>query len=91
MVKTQSEINKIFEPPKFNIPLKYSKLATMILLPIFYLPIFPLGMLFSLVGLIFFYWTQKVIVSDILHSFRNYSSPVTKNQNIDQVIFAESF
>ena len=57
--KTQKELNELYELPPMNIALKYSYIAKTLLMSFLYIPIFPLGLLISLVGLLFGYWLEK--------------------------------
>jgi hypothetical protein len=58
---TQAEASAVFEPPDFDITLAYSHLAILILVPAFFFPIFPLGIIFTLGGIFSMYWIYKVI------------------------------
>ena len=57
--KTQRELNELFELPDMNISYKYSDVCQTILMTFFYIPIFPLGAVFSSIGLIFTFFGQK--------------------------------
>ena len=57
--KTQKELNELYELPPMNIALKYSYIAKTLLMSFLYIPIFPLGLLISFVGLLFGYWLEK--------------------------------
>lgn len=56
---TQRELNDLFELPDMCISYKYSYLAKTLLMTFLYIPIFPLGILISLVGFIFGYLLEK--------------------------------
>ena len=55
---TQGELNKIFQNPSMELSFKYSYLVNSLLTPSFYMSIFPLGPLFSVVGLIICYFFE---------------------------------
>ena len=50
---TQGELNEIFENPGMDICSKYSYISNAILIPLFFMSIFPVGMIFGFVGLLF--------------------------------------
>ena len=56
---TQRELNDLFELPDMSISYKYSYLAKTLLMTFLYIPIFPLGILISLVGFILGYLLEK--------------------------------
>ena len=56
---TQRELNSLYEFPDMKISYKYSYIAKTLLLSFFYLPIFPFGVLISLLGFIFGYFLEK--------------------------------
>ena len=55
---TQGELNKIFENPRMDLCYKYSFLVNILLTSLFYMSIFPLGTVFSLVALILSYFLE---------------------------------
>ena len=55
---TQGELNEMFENPEMDICAKYSYISNAILIPLFYMSIFPLGMLFGFAGLLFTYISE---------------------------------
>ena len=57
--KTQKELNDIYELPSMEIASKYSYIFMTILMTMFYLPIFPLGVPITMLGLIFAYFLEK--------------------------------
>ena len=57
--KTQKELNDLYELPEMDIALKYSYISMVILMTMFYLPIFPLGVPISILGLILLYFCEK--------------------------------
>ena len=56
---SQKELNELYEYPKMNVSAKYSYIAKTILMSFFYIPIFPLGIIISLLGFILGYWLEK--------------------------------
>ena len=56
---TQRELNELYELPSMNISYKYSYLAKTLLMTFLYIPIFPLGIVISLVGFILGYFLEK--------------------------------
>ena len=54
----QRELNKLYQLPDMQISYKYSYVAKTVLLTLFYIPIFPLGIIISLVGFIFAYYLE---------------------------------
>ena len=57
--KTQKELNDIYELPSMEIASKYSYIFMTILMTMFYLPIFPLGVPITILGFIFAYFLEK--------------------------------
>ena len=56
---TQRELNDLYELPSMNISYKYSYLAKTLLMTFLYIPIFPLGIVISLVGFVLGYFLEK--------------------------------
>lgn len=56
---TQRELNYLYELPSMSISYKYSYLAKTLLMTFLYIPIFPLGIVISLVGFILGYLLEK--------------------------------
>ena len=56
---TQRELNDLYELPDMCISYKYSYLAKTLLMTFLYIPIFPLGVVISLVGFILGYFLEK--------------------------------
>ena len=50
---TQGELNEIFENPEMDICSKYSFISNAVLIPLFFMSIFPIGMIFGFFGLLF--------------------------------------
>ncbi|KRX11067.1 hypothetical protein PPERSA_05176 [Pseudocohnilembus persalinus] len=71
---TQYQANQIFENPSFFIDWKYAKVTAIQLTGIFFAPIFPFGIVLSLISLIHSYWASK-------YDFVNKSS-IPNNQSI---------
>ena len=57
-IYTQGELNEMFENPEMDICTKYSYICNAILIPLFYMSIFPLGMGFGFLGLLFAYISE---------------------------------
>ena len=74
--KTQKELNDLYELPDMNISYKYSDVCQTILMTFFYMPIFPLGALFSAVGLILTFICEK------LYFIHFYKRPEMFNESI---------
>ena len=55
---TQGELNEIFENPEMDICFKYSYITNIFLISLFYMSIFPIGMIFGFVALIFAYISE---------------------------------
>jgi hypothetical protein len=79
--KTQKELNDIYELPDMNIAMKYSYLSKTILMTMFYLPIFPIGVPISLLGLIMAYFLEKY---NFTH---HYKRPEMLNQKLGKFYF----
>ena len=79
--KTQKELNDIYELPDMNIAMKYSYLFKTILMTMFYLPIFPIGVPISLLGLILAYFLEKY---NFTH---HYKRPEMLNQKLGKFYF----
>ena len=72
----QKEMNELYEYPSMNVSAKYSYIAKTILMSFFYIPIFPLGLVISLLGFILGYWLEK-------YNFANmYKMPEMLNRQI---------
>jgi hypothetical protein len=80
--KTQKELNDIYELPDMDIAMKYSYLFKTILMTMFYLPIFPMGVPISLLGLILAYFLEKY---NFTH---NYKRPEMLNQKLGKFYFS---
>ena len=59
---TQEELNEIFENPDMNIISKYSYISNAILIPLFFMSIFPIGMIFGFAGLCFAFISEFIYV-----------------------------
>ena len=57
--KTQRELNELYELPSMNIAEKYSYIFKTLLISFFYIPIFPLGVIISILGLFLGYFLEK--------------------------------
>ena len=57
--KTQKELNELYELPPMKIAAKYSYIAKTLLMSFLYIPIFPLGLIISFIGLFLGYWLEK--------------------------------
>lgn len=56
---SQKELNELYELPSMDISFKYSFLVKSIAMTLFYLPIFPLGVVIILFGLVFAYCLER--------------------------------
>ena len=79
--KTQKELNDLYEYPDMDIASKYSYLYKTILMTMFYLPKFPLGVLISLLGLVFAYFLEKY---NFTHSYKR---PEMLNEKLGEFYF----
>ena len=61
-IYTQGELNEIFENPTMNISYKYSYIANVFLVSLFYLSIFPIGIIFGFFGLLITYASEFLYV-----------------------------
>ena len=57
---TQFELNKLFQNPSMSLCYKYSFYSNVILTTFFYMSLFPLGVVFSFVGLVLAYFLEIV-------------------------------
>ena len=81
---TQKELNKLFELSNMDVAYKYSYLTKTISLSLFYMPIFPMGIIISFFGFIFGYILE-------LHFFsNNYKKPEILDEIIAKV-YADNF
>ena len=55
----QRELNDLYEMPPMDVELKYSYIFKTLLMSFLYIPIFPLGIIISLLGFLFGYWIEK--------------------------------
>ena len=58
--KTQKDLNTLFELPPMNVSAKYSYIFKTLLMSFLYIPIFPLGIIISLIGFAVAYWLEKI-------------------------------
>jgi hypothetical protein len=65
--QTQAEINAIFEPPEFDVGVNFARLSMLVIVPIVFFPIFPLGPFLTCAGLFCTYWMEKV--TRVFHAF----------------------
>ena len=56
---SQRDLNKLYEYPDMNLAYKYSYLVKTTAMCFFFMPIFPLGFIFSVIGFIFGYFLEK--------------------------------
>ena len=66
---TQKELNNLYELLDMGIAYKYSYIAKTLLMTFFYMPIFPLSVLFSLIGLIVKYVNFILIILYLIFLF----------------------
>ena len=79
--KTQKELNDLYQYPDMGVSAKYSYIFKTVLMSMFYLPIFPLGILISLLGLIFAFFLEKYNFTHI------YKRPEMLNEKIGEFYF----
>lgn len=72
----QRELNKFFEHPPMNISIKYSYFAMSIIMDFFYISIFPLGILFTVLGTFFAFLIEKWNIAHL------YNKPEMINEKI---------
>ena len=80
--KTQKELNELYEYPDMDIASKYSYIYKTILMTMFYLPIFPLGVPISLLGLLLAYYLEKF---NFTHSYKR---PEMLNEKLGEFYFS---
>ncbi len=73
---SQKQLNYYFESPNMNISYQYSFLSKSILMTFFYMPIFPLGPVITLIGVILNYFIEKFKMLNI------YKRPEKLNEQI---------
>ncbi|EAR82133.2 kinase domain protein (macronuclear) [Tetrahymena thermophila SB210] len=56
---TQRQINTLYEEPEHNLAFEYSGLQKTMLFTAFYAPLIPVGILFSMLGIMLLYFIQK--------------------------------
>ena len=59
MKLTQQEVNDLFEKSSLNISFKFGYLAATSYLTLFYLPLFPMGVVVSFIGIVLMFWGEK--------------------------------
>ena len=79
--KTQKELNELYEYPDMEISSKYSYISKTLFMTMFYLPIFPLGVLISLLGLILAYFLEK------FNFTHGYKRPEMLNEELGEIHF----
>ena len=57
---TQGELNTIFENPEMDICYKYSYISNVFLISLFYMSVFPIGMIFGFVALVIAYISEFI-------------------------------
>ena len=77
--KTQKELNDLYEYPDMDISYKYSYISKTMFMTMFYLPIFPLGVLISLLGFILAYFLEK------LNFTHGYKRPEMLNEKLGEI------
>ena len=73
---TQKKLNKLYEQMDIELAYKYSYISKTLLMTFFYLPLFPLGVVFSIFGLFFGFYLEKF---NIAH---RYKRPKMMNEKI---------
>ena len=79
--KTQKELNELYEYPDMDIACKYSYISKTLFMTTFYLPIFPLGVLISLIGLLLAYFLEKY---NFTHKYKR---PEMLNEKLGEIHF----
>ena len=79
--KTQKELNDIYELPSMEIASKYSYISMTILMTMFYLPIFPLGVPITMLGLVLAYFLEKY---NFTHGYKR---PEMLNEKLGEFYF----
>ena len=79
--KTQKELNELYEYPDMSISSKYSYISKTLFMTMFYLPIFPLGVLISIIGFILVYFLEKY---NFTH---HYKRPEMLNEKLGEIHF----
>ena len=79
--KTQKELNELYEYPDMDISVKYSYISKTLFITMFYLPIFPLGALISLLGFILAYFLEKY---NFTHKYKR---PEMLNEKLGEIHF----
>ena len=73
---TQKELNDLYEYVDIELAYKYSYIAKTLLMTFFYLPLFPLGIIFSMCGLILGFYLEKFNIG------HRYKRPEMMNETI---------
>ena len=79
--KTQKELNELYEYPDMDISSKYSYISKTLFMTMFYLPIFPLGVLISLIGFVLVYFLEK------FNFTHHYKRPEMLNEKLGEIHF----
>ena len=61
-VLTQEQANTLMEYPNYNLAKGYGEALQMIFQGAFLAPVLPISLLYSIIGMIIFYWTEKYIL-----------------------------
>ncbi|CAD8052971.1 unnamed protein product [Paramecium primaurelia] len=77
IILTQQQTHELFEGPDYRIADKYSTIYKSILMSMFYLCIFPYGMMMQILSLFLYYWACKYTL------LRRCSYPPTINRNLN--------
>ena len=73
---TQKKLNKLYEYADIELAYKYSYISKTLLMTFFYLPLFPLGVIFSIGGFVFGFYLEKFNIGHI------YKRPKMMNETI---------
>lgn len=64
---TQIEANELFEGPRLDMASRIANTGNLFLVSIFFHPLLPITIPIALIGFIFSYWVDKVIIINLNH------------------------
>lgn len=77
---SQTEAQKLFEPPELDMPQRYATLMKTYLVTVVYAPMMPFSFLFGILAMFIQYWVDKYML------LRVHSRPVRLSHNLDEVM-----
>jgi hypothetical protein len=84
---TQSEVNRLFENHEIDFGQKFSHVSNISLIAMFFLPVFPIGIPFAILGLVFAFYVEKYNILRHYNRSKMEDPSVVKNLVIHFKVF----